>query len=69
MLSHGFTDQYRCGPAGNIFVTKITATQDRGTHGAHIAGADEAHVHFRLIRHRHDRSAFDCDRLMRTSTE
>ncbi len=67
LFGHRLADEHRCRATGGIGVVEVAPAHQRNMHRVQIAGADEPHVDFRLVGHRHHRLAFDLHRLMRAA--
>ena len=65
-FGHRLADEDSAGTTGDIGVVEFAPPQKRDAHRAQVAGADEAHVHLRLVGHGHHWPAFHLHRLMRS---
>src|SRR5690242_11004609 len=63
-LGQGFANEHRGSSACHVIIGEVAASQKWDAHRRQVAGTDEAHVHFGLVRHGHDWLTFDRDGLM-----
>ena len=69
LSGHRLADQDCAGAARPVGIVKLASAQQGDVQRAHVAGADQTHIYFWLVGHRHDRPAFRLYRLMRAAGE
>ena len=60
------TDENGCRAASNVGAVEVAPLQDRNMKCARITRSNDRDVNFRLLRHRHNRTAFHRDGLVRS---